>query len=100
MHLFLTACPSLTPPLQPLQQVEWYGVPRGYNISFRRLSEDSTRTQLDTISIEGEEGDGGGGQRKRNSIPELANLGGKQHLRILFFHSFPLFSLGFSTLIH
>ncbi|XP_043206047.1 protein sidekick-like, partial [Amphibalanus amphitrite] len=36
----------------PLQQVEWYGVARGYNISFRMLSEGAWRAQLDTISIE------------------------------------------------
>lgn len=34
---------------QPLQQIEWYGVPRGYNVSYRRSNVD---TPLDAVSIE------------------------------------------------
>jgi protein sidekick len=32
-----------------LQQIEWYGVPRGYNVSYRRSNAD---TPLDAVSIE------------------------------------------------
>lgn len=35
--------------LQPLQQIEWYGVPRGYNVSYRQANTDSP---LDSVSIE------------------------------------------------
>jgi protein sidekick len=35
--------------LQPLQQIEWYGVPRGYNVSYRQVGVDSP---LDSVSIE------------------------------------------------
>ena len=34
---------------QPLQQIEWYGVPRGYKVSYRRSSSD---TALDAVTIE------------------------------------------------
>jgi len=34
---------------QPLQHIEWYGVPRGYNVSYRRASTD---TPLEAVSIE------------------------------------------------
>lgn len=33
----------------PLQQIEWFGVPRGYNVSYRRSNTD---TPLDAVSIE------------------------------------------------
>ncbi|XP_032779959.2 protein sidekick isoform X2 [Daphnia magna] len=33
----------------PLQQIEWYGVPRGYNVSYRRSNSD---TPLNAVSIE------------------------------------------------
>jgi len=32
-----------------LQYIEWYGVPRGYNVSYRRASTD---TPLEAVSIE------------------------------------------------
>ncbi|CAG0892307.1 unnamed protein product [Darwinula stevensoni] len=35
--------------LLPLQQIEWYGTPRGYNITYKQASQDS---RVDTISIE------------------------------------------------
>lgn len=35
--------------MQPLQHIEWYGVPRGYNVSYRRFNTDSP---LDSVSIE------------------------------------------------
>jgi protein sidekick len=35
----------------PLSQGEWYGIPRGYNISYR-IVDDSLSTQLHSISIE------------------------------------------------
>jgi len=33
--------------LQPLQQIEWYGVPRGHNVSHRQVGVDS---QMDSVS--------------------------------------------------
>ena len=35
--------------LLPLQYIEWYGVLRGYNVSYRRASTD---TPLEAVSIE------------------------------------------------
>ena len=35
--------------LQPLQQIEWYGVPRGYKVSYRRSNSDSP---LEAVTIE------------------------------------------------
>ena len=35
--------------LQPLQQIEWYGVPRGYKVSYRH---SNSNTPLDAVTIE------------------------------------------------
>lgn len=39
--------------MQPLQQIEWFGNPRGYNITFREIGpQGSTSVEPRSVSIE------------------------------------------------